>query len=91
LANYFDKLGIGHARLLRELRAEQFKNVCWKYRETEDGHISVTSVRLIEKPAKNAAPAKPAKNAAPAKPAKNAAPAKPAKNAAPETAPEPAN
>lgn len=77
LIAFFAKEDVGPARLLRELRNGQFKNVQWTYTETENGKIALSNIRELKTAsAKKPAAPSPAKKSEPAK--KSASAPKPA-------------
>ena len=92
LVAMFTKEDVGPARLLRELKLQDFRNMVWDYTESEDGKVKITNVR--EKGAaktKSASKVKVAAKPAPKAVVKKVAPkvaAKPAPKAAPKAAPK---
>lgn len=86
LIKLFTKEDVGPARLLRELKLQDFRNLSWKYTETEEGKIKITNVvakAAGKAPTKKAAKAKQAANKAATK---KAAKKVVAKKAAPKKA-----
>ena len=57
LVSMFTKADVGPARLLRELKLQDFRNITWTYTESEDGSLKVTNVKAKSaKAATKAAP-----------------------------------